>query len=97
MMVGQGIDPVQAEQERRRQAVAVKLDKRVSNLEAKGSGTALKKCHLVGLGQGTEDEAIDAYGRDLIGPDDMIIWLVGMSRAAEDDPAKREQADENGK
>ncbi len=63
----------------------MKLDKRVSNLEAKGSGTALQKCHLVGLGQGTEEEAIDAYRRDLIGPDDLIIWLIGMSRAAEDD------------
>ncbi len=77
---------------------AMKLDRRVSNLEAKGSGTALQKIHLVGLGQGTEDEAIDAYGRDLIGPDDMIIWLVGMSRAAEDDPVdstphKDEEAD----
>jgi hypothetical protein len=66
--------------------IAVKLDKRVLDLEAKGTGTALKKCHLVGLGQGTEDEAIDAYGRDLIGPDDMIILLVGMDRAAEYDP-----------
>ena len=66
--------------------IAVKLDRRVSSLEAKGTGTALNKCHLVGLGQGTENEAIDAYGRDLIGPDDMIIWLVGMDRAAEYDP-----------
>ena len=71
----------------------MKLDKRVSNLEAKGTGTALKKCHLVGLGPGTEDEAIDAYGRDLIGQDDMIIWLVGMSQVDGDDQANSSLAD----
>ena len=58
----------------------MKLDKRVSYLEAKGGSAVSIKSHIIGLGSGqTREEAIDAYGRDRIGPDDMIILLVPMS------------------
>ena len=76
----------------------MKLDKRVADLEAKGGSSVAIKSHIIGVGEGqTREEAKDTYGRDRIGPDDMVIFLIGMSAADEDDPAKREQADENGK
>ncbi len=67
----------------------MKLDKRVSYLEAKGGNTVSIKLHLIGVGSGqTREEAKDTYGRNRIGPDDMVIFLIGMSQADEDDPVE---------
>jgi len=74
--------------------IAVKLDKRVSYLEAKGGNAVSIKSHIIGVGAGqTREEAKDTYGRDRIGPDEMVIFLIGMSQADEDDQANSSLAD----
>ncbi len=72
----------------------MKLDERVSYLEANGGSAVLIKSHIIGVGAGqTREEAKDTYGRDRIGPDDMVIFLIGMSQADEDDPVDSSLAD----
>ncbi len=65
----------------------MKLGKRVADLEAREIGAAPKKFHLLELDQGqTLEEAKDEYGRDLIGPDDICMMIVGFSEVDGDDP-----------
>ncbi len=72
----------------------MKLDKRVSNLEAKRGGAVSIKSHIIGVGEGqTEEEAKDTYGRERIGTDDMVIFLIGMSAADGDEQDNSSLAD----
>ena len=59
----------------------MKLDKRVSNLEAKEIGNAPMKVHVLDRSEGTREEAIAAYG---LGPNDLIIEIVGFSEVDKD-------------
>jgi hypothetical protein len=50
-----------------------RLDNRVTDLEAR-KARPLGRAHRLIQHEGqTQDEAIDAYGRELIGPDEMLI------------------------
>ena len=52
---------------------------RIARAEARRRPFTPVQCHLLGRNEDqTDDEAIDAYSRDLIGPDDQIIMLVGV-------------------
>ena len=56
-----------------------KRESRIARAEARGRPFTPVKCHLLGRNEDqTDEEAIDAYGRDLIGPNDQIIMLVGV-------------------
>jgi len=57
-----------------------------------GAPFRLNPHHRGGEGQ-TEEEAKGTYGPDRIGPDDMLIFLIGMSQAEEDDQANSGLAD----
>lgn len=53
------------------------LRKRISVLEAAKPGEDRPWHWLIKQPNQTQDEAIDAYGRDKIGPDDnLIIWQI---------------------
>ena len=58
----------------------MKMTSRLSALEGKASPPLVEKWHqLVALGDETEDELIDAYGRDKIGPNDSIIIFKSVA------------------
>ena len=55
----------------------MKLDARIDRLERDSGSASLVKYHLLArLHDQTEDEAIDVYGRDKVGPGDDFIFLV---------------------
>ena len=57
----------------------MKLDNRVAALEAKEPNKKIRHSHLIGCVAGqTEAEAIEAYGKDRVSADDMVIMLVVM-------------------
>jgi hypothetical protein len=57
----------------------VKKEERIARAEARRHPSTPVKYHMLGRNEDqTDDEAIDAYGRDLIGPNDQIIMLVGI-------------------
>ena len=63
----------------------MKMTNRLDALEGKASSPLVGKCHeLVALGDETEDELIDAYGREKIGANDSII--ISRSVAPRFDP-----------
>ncbi len=70
----------------------MKLEKRVAGLEAQ-SPTHLRKVHIVPQTKeyATADEALDAYGRHLIGPDDRVIMLVSMTPEREEECRRSRQ------
>ncbi|HXH00244.1 MAG TPA: hypothetical protein VNI79_07515 [Sphingomicrobium sp.] len=76
----------------------MKLDKRVLNLEAKRGGAVSIKTHLIAVGSGqTREQAKDTYGRDRIGPDDMVIFLFPMSAVPNEEDTTgilKDQSDE---
>jgi hypothetical protein len=49
---------------------------RIARIEKRRKPPPKGKAHLIGVTT-TEDEALDEYGRDKIGPDDFVILLVG--------------------
>ncbi len=54
----------------------MKMANRLDALEGKATPPLVEKWHeMVALGDETEDELIDAYGREKIGPDDSVIIL----------------------
>jgi hypothetical protein len=54
-------------------------EERIARAEARRRPFTPVKCHMLGRNEDqTDDEAIEAYGRHLIGPDDQIIMLVGV-------------------
>lgn len=56
------------------------IAKRVGALEGKSSGRKFEKLHSLMAREGqTEDEAIDDYGREKIGPDDFVLIHVPVS------------------
>ena len=65
-----------------------KREERIARAEARSRPSTPVKWHMLGRNEDqTDDEAIDAYGRDLIGPNDQIIMLVGVTpRHREEDP-----------
>ena len=53
------------------------LGKRIAALEAKAPKNWSPWHRIVQMPEQTLDQAIDAYGRDRIGPDDnMVVWTV---------------------
>lgn len=62
----------------------MKLDKRVSDLEAHGAVNAPRKIHMLGRIDPNEtlDGARATYG---LGPNDLIIQIVGFSEVNEND------------
>lgn len=69
-------------------------ERRVEDLERRAgisdpSGWGRGACHTIAVDEGqSEAEAIDAYGRDRVRPDDNIIFLVGEPIPASH-PARR--------
>ena len=63
-------------------------ESRIARAEARRRPLTPVKWHMLGRNEDqTDDEAIDAYGRDLIGPDDQIIMLVGVRpKPRQEDP-----------
>lgn len=56
------------------------ITKRVIALECKGASSNCVRVHQLSAGNGqTEDEAIEAYGRERIGPNDLAIVLMPVS------------------
>ena len=56
------------------------IAKRVGALEGKSSGRKFEKLHSLIAREGqTEDEAIDDYGREKIGPDDFVLIHMPVS------------------
>jgi hypothetical protein len=52
---------------------------RIARAEARSRPFKPVKVHLLGRSEDeTDDSAIDAYGRHLIGPEDEIVMLVGV-------------------
>ena len=64
----------------------MRQEKRVATLESR-SPTTMAEAHIVGRTKefATDDEALDAYGRHHIGPDDMVIMLVPISPEREEE------------
>ncbi len=60
----------------------MKMANRLDALEGKSSPPPVERWHdIVQRGNQTLEEAIDAYGRDKIGPDDgMIVWRTTTPR-----------------
>jgi hypothetical protein len=50
-----------------------RLGSRVADLEARQPRPYGRAHRLIQREEQTQDEALDAYGRELIGPDDMVI------------------------
>ncbi len=50
---------------------------RIARAEARSRPLKPGACHVIGV-KTTKDAALDAYGRDRIGKDDMVIFLVGV-------------------
>ena len=59
----------------------MKMTNRLDALEGKASPPLVEKWHfLVALGNETQDELLDAYGREKIGPNDSsIIFRSGRT------------------
>ena len=56
------------------------LEKRVDRLEAKARPLESSRWHMVTKQEGqSDDDAIDAFGREKIGADDTVIFLVPVS------------------
>ena len=68
----------------------MKMTNRLDALEGKASPPLVEKWHqLVALGDETEDELIDAYGRQKIGPNDSFIIFRTVAPAGEANEIRR--------
>lgn len=58
----------------------MKMANRLDALEGKSSPPSVERWHhVVQTGEQTQEEAIDAYGRDKVGPDDGMIVFKSVT------------------